>query len=276
MVLLVTVDLERSDRCRLCSGSTTTAFQKMVMHKYTVKYFECDLCGSLQTEFPYWLDEAYSDARRFTDTYGGVRAVRNQVYVHYLYRILGLSSAEKVVDYGGGDGLTARVLRDIGLDAYSYDRYARNLYAIGFDGNLQAGLAMITSFEVWEHLAHPARELGELFAHKPKSVVISTGIYRRQGEKWPYLGAYSGRHVFFYSPSGINWIAETYRYDYVIEGGYVVFSALRLKPMQRRAIRILLGGRAFRFLHAWMAFHPPKGRSTEDWTKMRSMVKDDT
>lgn len=244
------------------------------MYKHTVQYFECQSCGCLQTEPPYWLDEAYKDARRFTDTFGGVRAAQNQVLTYFLFGVLGLRQNERVVDWGGGDGLTTRVLRDVGLDAYSCDRYAQNAYAAGFDGVLEPGLGMVTSFEVWEHFADPARDLAALFACEPKALFISTGSYLQQGEQWPYLGPYSGRHIFFYSPKGMEWIARKFGYDYELKGDYAVFSRKALSGWQRKAIRMLFSGRLFRLLRVWMALRPPKGLAGEDHIKMRRQVND--
>ena len=45
--------------CRLCRGDLVPKFNGLVLHKYEVRYLECDRCGSLQTESPFWLDDAY-------------------------------------------------------------------------------------------------------------------------------------------------------------------------------------------------------------------------
>ena len=45
--------------CRLCKGGQKYSFSKKILNKYHVDYFKCSECGSLQTEYPYWIDEAY-------------------------------------------------------------------------------------------------------------------------------------------------------------------------------------------------------------------------
>ena len=45
--------------CRLCSSETAFQFRKTILQKYDIAYYECAGCGSLQTEVPYWLDEAW-------------------------------------------------------------------------------------------------------------------------------------------------------------------------------------------------------------------------
>ena len=64
-------------------------------------------------------------------------------------RGFGLSEQEQVLDWGGGDGLLVRLLRDAGLDAYHHDRYADNLYAAGFEGDPTKRYSMVTAFEVF-------------------------------------------------------------------------------------------------------------------------------
>jgi len=45
--------------CRLCGGEARLYGGRSVLGKYEVAYYECGQCGSLQTEEPYWLEEAY-------------------------------------------------------------------------------------------------------------------------------------------------------------------------------------------------------------------------
>ena len=48
-----------SNTCRFCSGELENKFQALILQKHSVNYFLCKKCLSLQTEFPFWLDEAY-------------------------------------------------------------------------------------------------------------------------------------------------------------------------------------------------------------------------
>lgn len=48
--------------CKICGNKTSYIFQAKVLGKYDVKYFHCSTCGYIQTEEPYWLDEAYSES----------------------------------------------------------------------------------------------------------------------------------------------------------------------------------------------------------------------
>src|SRR5262245_52600473 len=56
-----------SDTCRVC-GKNATALWSGKLLDLTVSYFECETCGYVQTEYPYWLDRAYSHAINDSDT----------------------------------------------------------------------------------------------------------------------------------------------------------------------------------------------------------------
>ncbi|MEJ2105601.1 MAG: hypothetical protein P8X47_13660, partial [Ignavibacteriaceae bacterium] len=54
--------------CRVCNSKSKEVFSAKVLNKYNVKYYHCLSCGFLQTEEPYWLDEAYKSAIGIADT----------------------------------------------------------------------------------------------------------------------------------------------------------------------------------------------------------------
>ena len=54
--------------CRLCGHATRYLFVQRVLHKHDVCYFRCDICDLIQSEAPYWLDDAYKSAMATMDT----------------------------------------------------------------------------------------------------------------------------------------------------------------------------------------------------------------
>lgn len=59
----------------LCQFGREKVFNGVLLKKHPVDYFYGDNCGLLQTQEPYWFDEAYTDAIAVADT--GL-AARNQ------------------------------------------------------------------------------------------------------------------------------------------------------------------------------------------------------
>jgi len=55
-------------KCKICQKETKKIFKAMILNKYTIDYFHCPNCGFLQTQEPFWLDEAYKDPINISDT----------------------------------------------------------------------------------------------------------------------------------------------------------------------------------------------------------------
>jgi len=49
-------------KCKICQRETEVFDRAKILSAYSVTYFRCKNCGFVQTEEPYWLDEAYSSA----------------------------------------------------------------------------------------------------------------------------------------------------------------------------------------------------------------------
>lgn len=211
----------KEEVCRLCGGKLEPKFQLQVLAQHNVSYLRCQSCHSLQTERPYWLEQAYR-ANNLSNLDTGA-AQRNLHNLAACWSIAKLLDLKNVFDVGGGDGLLCRLLRDYQLNCFVHDKYASPTYAQGFDVPDFTQPDMIVAFEVMEHYAEPRKELEELFAKRPKAVLASTGVFSTQGPDWWYLAPESGQHVFFYSKPALQLIARTHDYELVIGSGYLLF-----------------------------------------------------
>ena len=54
-------------QCKICENKSNFFAEAKILFKYKIKYFLCSNCGFIQTEEPYWLEEAYRDAIKFSD-----------------------------------------------------------------------------------------------------------------------------------------------------------------------------------------------------------------
>jgi hypothetical protein len=243
--------------CRLCGGVLEPAFRATIMDKYEIGYFKCLACESLQTEPPHWLEEAYDSHLGQLDLGAVQRNLANQAACCLTARLWGCRNA---LDYGGGDGLLCRMLRDHGVNCYVSDKYGDPTYAQTFTEPDFATPDIVFSFEVFEHFARPAHELAEVFDRGATVILASTGLYRGQGPDWFYLSRASGRHVFFYSPKAIGQIGERFGYAATISGPYLLFvrpaaarpAALTLFKASTRKIGL-------RLLRIWMSALPVRG-----------------
>jgi hypothetical protein len=208
------------ETCRLCDGQLVAKFNREVLHKYDVRYFECDQCSSLQTESPYWLNAAYNSSLSILDSGAAQRNLKNLSAAYLISKLYGVRDA---IDFGGGDGLLCRLLRDYNVNCYVKDKYAVPTYSQGFSVPDFTTPNLVLAFEVLEHFATPASELENLFQSKPKVLLASTGIYAGQHADWWYLASESGQHVFFYSEKAIRMVAKRFGYSSLMSGGFVLF-----------------------------------------------------
>lgn len=228
--------------CRLCSSASEYIFSKEILSKYTVRYFECFGCKSLQSEYPYWLAESYAPHSLVPDFSTLRRVVHTQKIIFWISKIFKFEDNHKLLDWGGGNGLLVRLLRDVDIDSYLLDEYVKNLYAISFEHLPSNNYRMITAIQVWEHFSDPAEEMVKMFSMNPDFVLVSTGLYNSQGPDWQYLNAY-GRHVFCYSLEGRKKIAEKFGYTCIGQGDLTLFCRSAPSYLERMLLRFATSGR---------------------------------
>ena len=213
--------------CRLCGNLAQFSFQKRILSKYDVKYFHCGTCAALQTEEPYWLEEAYQPINEQLDTGQFIRCLHNAAFLDALISQLNLSN-ELLIDYGCGSGLTARILRDVGINAYGYDTFSTPRLLMGFQTKTIDGTSIINLCEVAEHFPHPKSSFEHIFSCNPKIVVVQTGIFEKPNEHWEYLAPEHGQHIFFYSEKTVSFLAKAHQMAAFFIQGYIIFIRVEL------------------------------------------------
>lgn len=262
--------------CRLCAGPLSPRFEGQILCRHTIGYFACTACGSLQTEPPFWLDEAYANNLAELDTGAAQRCFVNLGASHTVARLFGLRN---VLDFGGGDGLHARLLRDHGLNAFVEDAHARPGYAQGFTTAEPPGPDfvtpdLVTSFEVMEHFANPAQDLAMIFGRGAKAILASTTRWHGEGADWWYLTPATGQHIFFYSDAAIAFIAQRFGYILAARGNYLLFLDPSLaKGWRSRLASLLLRSRLPRLHASLLQLRAPSGADS-DFQRLTSRRQD--
>jgi len=200
-----------TQRCTICGSETRLSHRATVLSRYDVAYLYCSQCGLLQTEPPYWLDEAYSDAIALSDT--GL-LTRNIAVAMRLTALLTFAFPRDVrcVDAGGGYGVLTRLMRDIGFDFYWTDPFCANLFAKGFEADRAGGsFPVVTAFEVMEHLHDPIEFIRQAMAkYHGAAFAFSTQLFDGSPPPldWPYYSFETGQHVSFYQRRTLRHIAD--------------------------------------------------------------------
>jgi len=212
-------------KCKICCVDNQSCFSGKILCAYEIKYYHCSNCHFLQTEEPYWIEEAYSQPINVTDT--GYMA-RNLFFTKRLAILLFLlfGRTGRYLDYAGGYGVFVRIMRDIGFDFYWDDKYTNNLFAMGFQGDQTIRFDAITSFEALEHFVEPMPEIEKLLEISD-TVIFSTEVVPHsvpQPIDWWYYGLEHGQHISFYSTRTFKYIANQLHLNYYDLGSLHVLS----------------------------------------------------
>jgi hypothetical protein len=242
--------------CRLCEGDLLQQFNLTMLGKYDVAFSKCKQCHSLQTQTPYWLEEAYAGNNLSNlDTGAAQRNIHN---LAACYSISRLFKIHNVIDMGGGDGLLCRMLRDYNINCFVKDKYATPTYAQGFTEQNFSTPDMVIGFELLEHFANPKTDLEELFGLHAKVMLLSTALYTDQKGDWWYLVPESGQHVFFYSKQALEMIAKNYDYSLIISGGFILLLK-QTSSFKSLVAKLLLSKIVCRLIRAWVVLLPAPG-----------------
>jgi 2-polyprenyl-3-methyl-5-hydroxy-6-metoxy-1,4-benzoquinol methylase len=221
-------------KCKVCGNDLVPYDQTIVLDKYNVQYFSCPGCGFIQTEEPYWLDEAYAQAITIYDTGILARNFANAVNVTFFLNNINMKDC-KSLDFGGGHGVFTRIMRDYGFNFFHYDKYAENLFAGGFDGNLNEEYDLVTSFENFEHFVNPMSEIKNLIdisdilffstllipSYRPPPPIV----------EWWYFCPSAGQHVAFYTRNTLEYIAKQFKLHFISNYSDMhIFSKHKINP----------------------------------------------
>ena len=175
-------------------------FSTVLLQKHPTQYFQCLNCGYVQTEEPYWKEEAYKASINDSDTGMMMRSFWHRniaaTLIYFLFNQKG-----QLLDYGAGYGVFVRLMRDVGYDFYWQDKHTENLFAKGFEFPVSEKLTieLLTCFEAFEHFVEPGTELENLLSIS-RNILLSTEFIPEPtpppGEWWYYGGTRPAYRLF--------------------------------------------------------------------------------
>lgn len=210
-------------KSKVTGGATIPLFTARILNKYDIKYYQCEDTGFIQTEEPFWIEEAYTKAITKLDI-GLVH--RNQIISERISKILlkQFNPKAKFLDFAGGYGMLTRMMRDRGFDFYHTDKYCTNLFAEYFDlidvpGG--TGFEAVTAFEVIEHMIDPVRDLTEILKFSD-NLLFSTELQPQTTlqsiNDWWYFIPETGQHISLFTERALEYIAQTLGYNFYTDG----------------------------------------------------------
>lgn len=205
--------------CKICNSENFKIFDSNILNKYRVSYYKCGTCDFVQTDNPFWLNEAYSSAITSQD----IGLLNRNIYFAPLVSCLikfFFDSRGKFLDYGGGYGVFVRIMRDLGFNFKRFDIYCDNLFAVGFDCAEDEFFELIVSMEVFEHLVDPLSEF-ENMLNKSSNIFFTTELQPvnwNNSSDWWYVMPETGQHISLYSSATLIFIAKKYNLNLYSNG----------------------------------------------------------
>jgi hypothetical protein len=241
--------------CSICGFRSTSFARARLLRKYEVQYFACDNCGFIQTESPYWLDEAYAESIAKSDV--GLVG-RNIKLSHVTSVVIGafFGNERLFLDFAGGNGMFVRLMRDKGFEFHWSDKFTVNQFAVGFEDRDIELYGLLTAFEVFEHLADPVRGVEEMLS-RSSSILLSTTLVpsaRPGPQDWWYYALDTGQHISLYSQKSLRMLAGRFGLNFYTNGFSVhlmtkkrltaaAFRLLALPPASALLAPMFLAGR---------------------------------
>jgi hypothetical protein len=216
--------------CKICTSETNEVFEKRVLFTYGVKYFFCTKCEFMQTEEPYWLEQAYNNPINNSDT--GIIS-RNISFRNSISPILLLyfGRAGTFLDYAGGYGILTRMMRDEGFNFFTIDPFTENVLAKGFNYTSKSKITLITALECFEHFVNPLEELDRMLSIS-RNIFFTTKLLpdpMPKPEQWFYYGFNHGQHTSLYRKKTLIYIAKKHNLNfYTVGESYHLFTERKL------------------------------------------------
>jgi len=197
--------------CNICKCTTVPINRAQILGKYSIQYYSCENCGFIQTEEPYWLNEAYASVIAQSDIGLVGRNIKLSNFCSAFIPLF-YNSNGQFLDYGGGNGMFVRLMRDKGYNFYWQDKFSQNQFAKGFEVIDEEEFSILTAFEVFEHLSQPVSEIERMFSYSD-TIIFTTRLLPRWNiapNEWWYFTLDTGQHVSLYSKESLEFIANKF------------------------------------------------------------------
>lgn len=268
---MVTDGFDNKQTCKICDKDSNYVFTAKIIGKYDVSYFKCSECHFVQTEEPYWLEEAYAIPINFSDT--GIIS-RNQVFSKIVTSLIFcfFKKDGKFLDYAGGYGIFTRIMRDIGFDFYWNDPYTDNLVSRGFEENANIKYDLITTFESFEHFVNPIEEV-EKILKRGNNIIFSTQLIPSPTPNisdWWYYAPEHGQHVALHTKKSLKILGDKFNLNYYNLDNLHVFSRKKLPFWGEKLLRVKHSKYLFYGLYYFFSIFM-KSRTMEDMYTMKTI-----
>lgn len=183
-----------------------------------VVYHRCEECGFIYTNFfddfpPEWWGKYIYNQEYFSIVDPDYASARPKANASEISKILKGKTDVVGLDYGGGSGLTAQLLRDRGLLFDCYDPYGKQEVTTETIGRYN----FCTAIEVFEHLPNPVETMQSILSMCQSdglTILIGTAlsdghVSARNRLQWWYVAPRNG-HISIFSKKSLGQLASMF------------------------------------------------------------------
>ena len=199
--------MESQELCAVCSGNTKFLFSYKVRGEHQASLRECVTCHFAFIVNPHWLADSFSSELNDLDIGSVDRCLILADFVEVLIRSQKWSKS-RFLDWGGGYGLLARIMRDRGLDFGSHDIYTQPLFVKSSEVDESDTFKLVTMSEVALHLTDPVPVFKKILESTNTLVFTAVIAPNTIPNDWWYLMPDTGQHVGIYHKETLQVLAN--------------------------------------------------------------------
>jgi hypothetical protein len=232
--------------CPICRALANSAFSVCIRNERNVPLFQCTRCSFYFFAEPDWLAQSFSEELNELDL-GSV--ARSHFVADFVTAVFPLrKSGYTALDWGGGDGLLTRLLRERGINCVWQDPFVKPRFvgAAIYEPSSRVDVTVVS--EVFLHLTNPVSVLRLLLSQSELVIMTAVVPPKDMTAQWWYLMPETGQHVSFYPLPALEALATQTSSRLYSDGRFFhVFSRRKLSFTTRMLIKIrpLAYGRAY-------------------------------
>ena len=225
--------MDDSVNCPVCGGAGDSETQYEVLDGNIARLLVCSNCKFLFVDNPHWLAGSFTQNLNRFDVGSADRSLIIAGFVRSIFSRR-KASGVKVLDFGGGDGLATRVIRDAGIDCRWEDPYCRPVFAVGPNQLEISRFDLVFMGEVALHLTDPLATITSLMLRSDRLLMTAVVPPESINTDWWYLMPQTGQHVAFYPVKTLKWIASELSLHLLTDGKFFhQFSSVRPSLLER-------------------------------------------
>ena len=221
--------------CPICKSSANGLFIVTIQGENHAELNSCSKCEFAFYPNQNWISDSFSDELNSLDVGATDRTFIAADYLSVVLKSQKVSNG-KYLDYGGGYGLLARIMRDRGFNFENYDPFARQIFPTSgryVENPLGQRYDAVTLIEVALHFEDPVEEFKKLL--ELSDFVFFTAVLtdEKLDSDWWYLSLETGQHIALFSKKTLTTLAEVLEVNVTTDGRF--FHIFHRGNLTRRA-----------------------------------------